>query len=40
MTGCSRKIGESEEGKRKPAELVGSLLGSFTGSAAKAIGSG
>ena len=34
------KQGTSEEGKRKLAELVGSLLGSFTGSAAKAIGSG
>jgi hypothetical protein len=34
------KDGTSEAGKRKLAELVGSLLGSFTGSAAKAIGSG
>jgi hypothetical protein len=32
--------GKSEDGKLKLGELVGSLLGSFAGSAAKAIGSG
>ncbi len=34
------KQGKSEDGKLKLGELVGSLLGSFAGSAAKAIGSG
>jgi hypothetical protein len=34
------KQGKSEEGKRRLGELVGSFLGSFTGSGAKAIGGG
>ena len=34
------KEGTSEAGKRKLAELVGSLLGSFVGSVTKALGSG
>lgn len=34
------KQGTSDAGKLKLAELVGTLLGSFTGSAAKSIGGG
>jgi hypothetical protein len=34
------KEGPSEAGKRRLAELVGSLLGSFAGSVTKALGSG
>jgi len=34
------KHGSSEAGRIKLAELVGSLLGSFTGSAAKSISGG